>query len=325
MRRILIACAALLTGGCGYVAGPLPPLANIPARVSDLAAVQRGDKLIVQFTVPHLTTEGVAIKQAPTFDLRIGPGPIPFVAGTWASEAKRIPPVTAAAGTTARYDVPCAEWTGKGVSAAVRVVGANGKDAGWSNFAIVEVIAPPAQPVDVRAEMTRAGLRLTWRAAGAHFRVLRAVPPSDQYTQVAEVTQPEWTDKSVEIGTRYRYLVQTFVPQNDNREAQSNLSEPLEVTPEAVAPPAPVGLRGVAGANSIELAWEPGDESDIKGYRVYRALPGGAFERIAESGGVPTYSDHAVEHGRTYRYAVSAVGTTGKEGPHSAPLDITLP
>src|ERR1035438_1398992 len=89
MRRFLTALAAVLSG-CGYVAGPLPPLANIPARVTDLAAVQRGGKLIVQFTVPQLTTEGVTIKQSPSFDLRIGPGPDPFSGPQWASEAKRI-------------------------------------------------------------------------------------------------------------------------------------------------------------------------------------------------------------------------------------------
>ena len=323
MRRFLTALAAVLSG-CGYVAGPLPPLANIPARVTDLAAVQRGGKLIVQFTVPQLTTEGVTIKQSPSFDLRIGPGPDPFSGPQWASEAKRIPPF-AAKGVMVRHDVPCAEWTGKGVSIAVRVVGANGKDAGWSNYANVDVIAPPDEPADVRAEMTRGGLRLTWRAKGDHFRVLRELATAERYDQVAEVTQPEGTDKAAEAGTRYRYLVQTFVPQSDNRVAESDLSEPLEVTPEPVEPAAPTGLRAVAGPNSIELAWDPADESGIKGYRVYRAPAGGAFERIAESGAVPTYSDHAAEHGKTYRYAIAAVGATGKEGPQSAPLEIALP
>ena len=323
MRRVLTALAAVLSG-CGYVAGPLPPLANIPARVTDLAAVQRGGKLMVQFTPPQLTTEGVAIKQPPAFDLRVGPGPVPFSAVQWAGGAKQVPPV-AAAGGTARYEVSCAEWTGAGVTIAVRVVGANGKDAGWSNFANVEVIALPARPADVRAEMTRGGLRLTWHAQGEHFRVLRALASSEKYDQVAEVTEPEWTDKTVGIGTRYRYLVQTFVPQSGNRAAESDLSEPLEVTAEAVAPAAPTGLRAVAAPNSIELAWDPAEESGIKGYRVYRAPAGGAFERIAESGAVPTYSDHAAEHGKTYRYAIAAVGATGKEGPQSAPLEIALP
>jgi len=323
MRRILTALAAVLSG-CGYVAGPLTPLANIPARVTDLAAVQRGGKLIIQFSSPQLTTEGVAIKQPPSFDLRIGPGPVPFTATGWANDAKRIPPFTAT-GLLVQHDVLCAEWTGKGVSIAVRVVGANGKDAGWSNFANVDVISPPDQPADVRAEMTRAGLHLTWRAQGGHFRVLRELSTAEKYDLVAEVTVPEWTDKAAEIGSSYRYLVQTFVPQSDNRVAESDLSEPLDVTPEPVVPAAPIGLRAVAGPNSIELAWEPADESGVKGYRIYRALLGGAFERIAESGAVPTYSDHAAEHGKTYRYAVAAVGATGKEGPQSAPLEITLP
>jgi hypothetical protein len=325
MRRILPILAAFLSG-CGYVSGPLPPLASIPARVTDLAAVQRGGKLIVQFTAPHLTTEGVAIKQAPSFDLRIGPGPIPFSDTGWAKDAKRIPPVAAA--DIERYEVPCAEWTGKGVSVAVRAVGANGKDAGWSNFAIAEVIAPPERPAELRAEMTRGGLRLAWRAAGDHFRVLRALVTTDKtekYDQVAEVTNQEWTDPAAQVGTHYRYLVQTFVPQNDHRTAESDLSAPLDSTPEPIAPAAPAGLRAVAASNSIELAWDATEETDIKGYRVYRSPAGGAFARIAETGAVPTYSDHDASHGQPYRYAVAAVGTSGKEGAQSQPLDVTLP
>jgi hypothetical protein len=327
MHRILPALAVLLSG-CGYVAGPLPPLANIPARVTDLTAVQRGAKLIVQFTAPLLTTEGVDIKQAPTFYLSIGPGPAPFNAEQWARSAKPIPPVPAA-GATVHYEVACTEWTGKGVTIGVRAVGANGKDAGWSNYANVDVIEPPEQPTDLRPEMTRAGLHLTWRARGDHFRVLRALAAADQndktrYEIVAQVTQTEWTDAAAAAGTRYRYLVQSFIPQSDNRAAESELSEPLEVMPEAVAPAAPEGLRGVAAPNSIELAWDAA-ESGVKGYRVYRAPAGGAFERTAETGAIPTYSDRAVEHGKTYRYAVAAVGLSGKEGPQSAPLEITLP
>jgi len=322
MRRALPALAWFLSG-CGYVAGPLPPLANIPARVTDLAAVERGAKLIVQFTPPMLTTEGVTIKQTPSFDLRIGPGAAPFHAEQWARAAKPVPPV-AASGGTARYEVPGAEWTGQSVTIAVRVIGANGKDAGWSNYANVEVIPPLDQPAGLRAEMTREGLRLTWRGRGEHFRVLRAAA-SGPYQQVAEATQPEWTDAAIDFGTRYRYLVQAYAPQGDNRAAESDLSEPLAVAPEPLPPAAPAGLRGVAAPNTIELAWDAAAEAGVKGYRVYRAQAGGAFERIAETGAVPTYSDHTAEHGKTYRYAVAAIGASGKEGAQSAPLEIALP
>ena len=81
MHRVLpalIAAAALLTTGCGYTGDPLPPLANIPARVLDLAAIQRGGRIMVQFTVPPRTTEGVAIKTPLKLDLRIGTAEPPF-------------------------------------------------------------------------------------------------------------------------------------------------------------------------------------------------------------------------------------------------------
>ena len=57
MRRVPLILALLVTG-CGYVGDPLPPALNIPVPVADLNAVQRGDQIIIQFTVPQMTTEG---------------------------------------------------------------------------------------------------------------------------------------------------------------------------------------------------------------------------------------------------------------------------
>ena len=76
MRIILVALAALGAAGCGYIGEPLPPLANVPARVTDLAAMQRGSRIVVSFTVPRLTTEGMPLK-APALELRIGASPTP--------------------------------------------------------------------------------------------------------------------------------------------------------------------------------------------------------------------------------------------------------
>src|SRR5450432_2444440 len=92
---IVLAAAALFTAGCGYIGEPLPPLANVPARVTDLTAVQRGPRILVQFTIPDLTTEGRAIKDAVKLDLRIGSAGVPFDAGKWAAQAKSIPQATA--------------------------------------------------------------------------------------------------------------------------------------------------------------------------------------------------------------------------------------
>jgi len=332
MRLLPLALAATLLAGCGYVASPLTPLVNIPARITDLAAIQRGGDIIVQFTVPRLTTEGVEIQATPKVDLRIGPGPTTWNQDQWAALAKRIPETDGspsgqplAPGAFAHYEVPAAEWAGKDVVAAVMVLGANGKTVGWSNLVNLSVIAPLDRPSNLKGQVTPGGLRLTWQARGEHFRVLRAGGTFEHYDVVGTVTQPEYTDPSIQFGTAYRYMVQTFVPQSANREAQSELSEAYNITPEPIAPGAPKDLRAVPAPNSIELSWEGNPEPNVTGYRVYRGAPGGALQKIGETGPVPSYSDQTARHGQNYRYAVTAVASGKQESPQSATVDIGYP
>jgi hypothetical protein len=328
MRQLPLALAACLLTGCGYVASPLPPLANVPARIADLAAIQRGGTLIVQFTAPQLTSEGVALRAPLAVDLRVGPGPNPWNEAEWVAHSKAVPEAAAHPlnpGAPAHYEIPSSEWTGHNIVIAARTTGANGKASGWSNTANLDVIAPPVRPTNLAGQVTPAGLRLTWQAPGDHFRVLRATGNSTQYNVVATVTQPEWTDSTVQYGTAYRYLVQTFVPQADNHEVQSDLSEPLSITPEPGPPVAPTGLRAVPAPNSVELSWEGSASPDVTGYRIYRGEPGGPLARIGETGPVPAYSDHTVQHGHNYRYAVTAVSGSGKESPQSVYTDVAFP
>jgi len=108
--------------------------------------------------------------------------------------------------------------------------------------------------------------------------------------------------------------------------AESDLSEPLEVTPRTGRAAAPTGTARGGRAQFHRAGL--GSRRGIRPSRVtacYRAPAGGAFERIAESGAVPTYSTTRPSMARPYRYAIAAVGATGKEGPQSAPLEIALP
>jgi hypothetical protein len=332
MRLLPLALVAALLAGCGYVASPLAPLVKIPSRVMGLAAIQRGGRVIVQFTVPRLTTEGAEIEPPMRVDLRIGTGPIPWNADQWAALATRIPETEGspshkplAPGASAHYEVPAAEWVGKDVVAAVMLFGSNGKTVGWSNLVNLSVIAPLDRPANLAGQVTPDGLRLTWQARGEHFRVLRATGTFEHYDVVATVTQPEWTDAQIHFGTPYRYIAQTFVPQKGDREAQSDLSEPLAITPEPIAPRAPTGLHAVTAPNSIELSWDGNSEPDVTAYRIYRGTPGGPLEKVGETGSIPSYSDRGAPHNCNYRYAVSAVGGSGKESPQSSTTDVAYP
>src|ERR1019366_2995072 len=91
MKRFLPAAAGLSRAACAYIGDPQPPLANIPPGVNDLAAMQRGGQIIVQFTVPALTTEGHPIPRPLKLDLRAGPADH-FEPNQWAVGARQIPP-----------------------------------------------------------------------------------------------------------------------------------------------------------------------------------------------------------------------------------------
>ncbi len=322
MLRFLAAFAALLLAGCGYIGDPLPPLANVPRPVDNLNAVQRGAHVIVQFTVPVNTMEDFPIPEPVKLDLRAGAAD-PFEENRWAASAALLQP-TAINDHIARYEIPSTPWVGKEIIFGVRVTGGNGKQSGWSNFVVVPVQPPLAQPLNVIAVATPAGVELTWQAPGAEFRVFRKSEGVD-YLQVATVQKPGWLDTSAEFDKPYSYTVQTILRRND-KVAESELSAPISLTPVDKFPPAtPSGLRASSAPGSIELNWDRNSEPDLNAYRIYRAIGGGSFEKLADLSVVPTYSDHAVESGKTYRYAITALDRAGNESPRSAALEVVVP
>jgi fibronectin type 3 domain-containing protein len=323
MLRLLAAFAALLLAGCGYIGDPMPPLANVPRKVHDLAAVQRGSRVIVQFTVPANTTEDYPIPGPVKLDLRAGTADH-FEENQWAASARQIPAVQVIEGT-ARYEVPSSEWVGKEVIFGVRIVAGNGKQSGWSNFVVVPVVPAPAAPTAVTAVATAGGVRVTWQAPGTEFRVLRKDEGSAEYTLAATVQKPEYLDATAEFGKQYSYIVQTIARQND-KVAESDLSAALSLTPvDTFAPSAPGGLHASAAPNSIELSWARNTEPDLNGYRIYRAIGAGDFEKLADVSVAPTYSDRAVEAGKTYRYVLTALDRVGNESARSTVLEVAVP
>lgn len=318
------AAAALLPiffSACGYVGDPLPPLANIPSRVTDLAAVQRGGRIIVQFAIPKRTTENFLIKDELTLDLRAGTSPsATFDANQWAAQAHRIPQ------SALPYSIPAAEWAGKEIAIAVNVIGLNGKASGWSNFANVPVVPEPPRPDAVRAVATASGVRLQWDGPPGDFRVFRRTAEETEPARLADIAANTWTDASAAYGKLYRYVVLRIVKLDERREAESELSDEAEITPvDTFAPTVPTDVRAAAGPDSIELSWERSPEPDVAGYRIYRAVASGDWEKLADGGPIPTYSDRKAERGKSYRYAVSAVDQLGNESARSAAVEAALP
>jgi hypothetical protein len=313
----------MFLSACGYVGEPLPPALNIPEKITDLRAVQRGPDIILEFTIPAITTEGLPMTIA-NLDLRAGPMPGgEFNITDWAASARPYPIESANAGYH-KMEIPSADWAGKEVVLAIRTQHPRGRVSEWSNLEVLQVIPAIAAPGGLRADSTAPGIRLTWQAADPEltFRIYRRESSEAQPVLIGTAAgESEFLDRAAEYGKTYEYSVQAAIKRGE-REAESLISPPVQVSrQDRFAPAVPSGLTAVAGTQSVELAWNPSPESDLAGYRIYRAVEGGLFEPVAELK-VPSFSDRSAEPGRRYRYAVASVDQLGNESPRSEPLEI---
>ncbi len=323
--RLAVAAVAICLCGCGYMGNVLPPALNRPVPVQDLAAVERGSQIIIHFTVPTITTDGLPLKKSQTdIELRAGLPPTGnFTPDQWL--AKWLPttdriPVVVGNDPLATVTVPAAKYYGKTVDIAVNVHGAGGHTAGWSRFAIVDVVPALPTPSDLVLSDVPDAVHLEWRAMAPEFRIFRKLVPDVNWMQIGTSTTPSYTDRTIEYGTTYQYFVQAVEKTADGYD-ESDLSDVRTIKPVDTFPPAaPVGVTAVPGARSIELVWERNTEKDFGSYRVYRD-----GKQIADGLTAPTYSDRDVKPKITYRYQVSAVDTAGNPSPLSPAVTATIP
>jgi hypothetical protein len=303
------------------------PLADIPTKISDLTAVQRGSSIIVRYSLPTFTTENNPIKTGLNLDLRIGLAGEHFSPREWPGPAKSQSPDEIKGGIVT-YVISTKGWTGKQCAIAVRSSGANRKSSDWSNFEILPVVVPPELPSQPDVENNAPGLHVTWTGPGDQFRVLRKIGDEKDYTVANTGPGHEWTDTGVDYGKPYTYAVQALVDIGDKKIAESDLSAALTITPVDDFPPAvPTALRADRTGNAVSLVWEPDSDADLAGYRVYRSEGKGLWQKLADVNTVPSYSDATVEHGKTYHYAVSAYDKSPKqnESDRSVPVEVVFP
>ncbi len=302
----------LFQAGCGSVGEPLPPSFNVPQRIYDLTVIEHGDQLVARFTAPGLTTDNVPVRRLRHVELRIG--------------EKTIQTGITAPGP-AHFEVSVADWLGQDITIEVRGAGRSGRFGEWSNRIALRVVPPLTSPTDVKAEAIPTGVKLVWREPAPRpeqtWRIFRRADGEKEPTQAGTSSSPEYIDRAISYGRTYEYTVQAALKAGD-AEAESPVSQAVSITPKDVFPPAvPSGLTAIAGIHTVELSWNPDTDSDLRGYHVYRSLEGQEFARTGGLLSTPSYSDHEVEPGKRYRYAVSAIDQNGNESARSAPIEVT--
>ena len=308
MRTAAFAASCVLACGCGYVGDPLPPALNIPERIQDLKAVELGDRIVLEFTIPKLTTEHLTIKTLDGIEVEV------------AGQSFGMQTV---ANGTGRITVPAEQWVGQTIPLRVRAV-SNRKAAAWSNGVTLAVVPPLPKPRAVAAASDARGVRISWQfepRAGVGYIVLRKGATDKEPVIAGKSNETAFVDTAAEYGKPYSYTVQASAGQ-----ALSDVAGPVEITPiDTFAPAVPAGVTANRGVNSIELAWERNTEPDFRTYRVYRAVKGSEPRLLADSVDAPAYSDRQIESGKTYAYSVSSIDERGNESTPSPPLEVLAP
>jgi hypothetical protein len=318
-------CLFAVLAGCGYVGPVLPPSPLIPNAVTDLAVVERGDRLWITFRIPPRTTDQVAIKNFSEIDLRIGPAGTPFDFASWAPAAKQYPvplpppndpndPQPVSIST----QIPAAAFEGQHVIVAVRTAVKHDRYSSWSNRVSLDVVAP-LEPPAVTAKATAQGVALSWPAqrAGLTYRISRQSDADKQPIAVGTTDQSHFVDTAAQSDIEYRYTVVA-----SQGSAESLPSSVVTITViDTFAPAVPAGVTALPGPDSIEVSWQRSPEPDLQGYYVYRSVDGAPFERQGALVPLPAYSDRKIEHGKTYRYEISSVDKKSNESDKSAPAE----
>jgi hypothetical protein len=310
-----------LSAGCGTVGEPIYPSAHIPVAPSDLNAVERGNRIVVHFTAPALTTDAQTIAQLDGADVRIGPAVKPFNADKWLASATRAAvskPATKPGPVEATAPIA---WIDTDVTVGARVLTTRGRASAWSNLVTIHIVKPVAAPSDMVAAAAPEGVRVTWTDPAEHsFRVFRKGPDDKDPVEIGKSDTTQYIDQTIVWGTTYQYWAQALRDSAESDVVTSPAFAPKDTFPPAV----PAGLSAVTGINSIELAWERNTETDLKTYIIYRATGTGPFQKLAETD-VPVYSDKAIEAGKRYGYAISAIDTRANESAKSAPVEAAAP
>lgn len=177
---------------------------------------------------------------------------------------------------------------------------------------------PPRTPSLLSLHLSGNAIAIRWQANPdpdlAGYRLYRSTSwPVDRSLGPLHgatlLTTPTYVDQVVLNGQTYHYVF-TAVDQAGN-ESRPSIDAQMP-TIDLTGPATPIGLTATAQPASVELTWQANNDSDLAGYRLYRALtlpvdtnaPPVHSQPLLTT---PSYRDETVEAGQSYYYVVVAV------------------
>lgn len=294
-----------LAAACGRVGSPQPPFIRIPEAVKDLSVTQSGHDLVLTWTNPPRYVDGSGATNLAKVQIRANGSLLATLDVT-------------AAGQAQSYAVPIGSMTTGDRTFTAIVETSQGRLSEVSNsVSITPVEVPGAISIsDAYADQKQIFLR--WSPPQEHAELVGGyiVTRTDLPAETAVVTDTSYVDSRYTEGKTFTYHV---TPARRIGERVIPGVGPQMATVDGVDKRPPGAPKNVEITQSL-LTWEPNEETDVAGYRVFRGNSlEGEFKPLTERPITATlYNDPSYQPGSYYR--VSAVDESRNEGPMSAPF-----
>lgn len=277
--------------GCASPSEPTPRRPPIPVAITDLAVAQTGNDAVLIFTLPNESIDHHPLPEPPSIEIYRNLEP-PSAAGSPGVAAPANPSlvVTIPSGMAGSYrknrqvtyadPIPAAVYAPSPLVPVyiVRTRASAKADSANSNAVALHPFPAPDPINDLKAEVTRDGINLTWTRpqkdpSGAApaitgYRIYRtetkpapgappaagaaaiAQPPapteskpgaeaeSKPLAKIGDSASPEFRDADAEFGNSYIYSVRSVVMEPSGAELESADSNLAAVTPRDIFPPA---------------------------------------------------------------------------------------
>lgn len=348
----LLIAITLLFSACGKVGAPVAP-ARFTERTADLAAIQRGGKVMLTWPAPRLVGKAEDrnyIARADIFRLKESRDQEPVLDPDDFAESADIvgyldrAQIEEMVKRLGRLEYPdivnltAGDLATTRLRYAVRYVNKRDQAALFSNTVVIEpapsIALPPSQLT--AADEKQDAVTLSWAVPEANVDGTQpaAVVGYNLYRRNAKRTTPgeslnsepitatSFTDTRFQYGVDYIYVVRAL-SQGASGLIESADSPARQFTPKDTFPPSTPAPLTIASANGvISLFWPSAPERDVIGYNVYRAASADApqeqWVKLTPQPITPvTFRDDRVQIDRAYFYRVTAIDRFNNESAPS--------
>jgi len=333
--------AALLLGGCGYKTMPVPPQEIVPTAITDLRYELDEKGVTLSWTYPAKTVKGDTLSEISSFALSraVVPAeeycdtcPIPF------GEPVQVPGGAISAGSprTATYKTTLLR---PGHLYFFKVQSLTGW---WAESADSNIVSfmwniPPAAPAGFTAKPEDRRIRLAWTPVTTHmdgstinepvrYQVFRSRGGGPFVPVGSLQEESEYLDADLTNSIQYQYKVQA-VTMYEKGQVGGGATGPVAAVPVDRTPPAaPEGVQGVRTATGVKILWNPVQDSEVKGYRIYRRPANEQNPVLVGEVSVPAsmFDDRNPPAAGSWYYSVSAIDASepANESPPSSEIEV---